>query len=1007
MSDADNSSGAGASERRWLDDGQGGGVLSGEAGVALDRLAALAARLLHLPAALVTAVDDERQVLVSCVGLPEPWCSARGVPLSSACWRQVATSGRPLVVDDVREHRGFEDDPVVAELGAVACAAVPLTTTSGEVIGAFGVVDDRQRRWTSGDVAVLTDLAASAATEIALLEDIAERKRAEAGLRESEERFRLLVEGTTDYAIFMLDPEGRVASWNAGAEAIKGYREEEILGRHFSVFYPPEAHAIDHPQRELEIAEQTGRYTEEGWRLRQDGSRFWASVVITAIHDDHGRLRGFSKVTRDMTERKRAEDALRRQADLLDLAPNAVVVRDAASECLSHWSPGAQEMYGWRAEDALGQLPHELLRTEFPQSPGAVRDALEQTGRWEGELRHVARDGREVIVLSRQAVQRDADGRPRAILEVNTEITGHKRAERRLRDSEERFRSAFEHAPIGIALAQAHEPWRLVQANPALASVLGHPAEELVGAAALTLVEPGDVEEVREALGRLLAGEVERVTLEPRLVHAAGHAVWANLNASLARRGDGACGHVVLQVQDVSERKRYEGQLQHLADHDSLTGLFNRRRFEEELGRALALADRHDEPAALLAIDLDDFKAVNDAHGHAAGDELLVRVAGVLRERLRETDVIGRLGGDEFAVILPRSDERQAAGVAEALIGALAAACVGGEDERVRATASIGVSPIVPGAGATPDDLLVEADLAMYAAKEAGRNRVALADAAADRQHKLRARMRWAQRIQHALDTDAFVLLSQPILDLRHDVIDRHELLLRLPDDDGDLIPPGVFLPVAEHSGQVRDIDRWVVSRALEILHGLQCAGRADALEVNLSGATLGDARTMDAIFREVASADIDHSRLTIEVTETAAIVNIEQARRFAKRLATLGCQFALDDFGAGFGSFYYLKHLPFDCLKIDGDFIRELTTNPRDQLTVKAIVDIARGSGTKTIAEFVEDEETLRLLRELGIDYAQGYHVGRPQPLDRSSRFMRGALPTPQPSTLSPPRTD
>ncbi len=303
---------------------------------------------------------------------------------------------------------------------------------------------------------------------------------------------------------------------------------------------------------------------------------------------------------------------------------------------------------------------------------------------------------------------------------------------------------------------------------------------------------------------------------------------------------------------------------------------------------------------------------------------------------------------------------------------------------------SIGVSPVVPGAGLTANDLLVEADLAMYAAKESGRNRVALADAAGDRQHELRARMRWAQRIQEALGGDGFEFMIQPIACLATGEVRRHELLLRMRGEEGELIPPGVFLQTAERSGLIGDIDRWVVARALRLLEAWHAQGRTDVLEVNLSGATLGDARTMDAIVREVAAAQVDHSRLVLEVTETAAITNVERARTFAGRLAALGCQFALDDFGTGFGSFYYLKHLPFDCLKIDGDFIRSLPTSPRDQLTVKAIVDIARGLGKLTIAEFVEDEATLALLRELGVDHAQGYHVGRPVPLGRFSRAGR-----------------
>jgi diguanylate cyclase (GGDEF)-like protein len=420
-----------------------------------------------------------------------------------------------------------------------------------------------------------------------------------------------------------------------------------------------------------------------------------------------------------------------------------------------------------------------------------------------------------------------------------------------------------------------------------------------------------------------------------------------------------------------------EALLRRLADHDALTGLLTRERLQEELSRVLAQSGRYGEPGVVGVIDLDNFKYVNDAHGHGIGDHLLAQAATILRGRLRETDALGRLGSDEFAFVLPRTDLDGAAEVAAGLLRALRdeAALAGGES--LRLTASVGLAPfdgVEGGACASASDLLAEADLAMYAAKEAGRDRVETASPNQRSLERVRASLSWAGRIHHALEHDGFVLHAQPILNLASGEVDRHELLVRMKGDPGcDVIAPGEFLSTAERFGQMPALDRWVIGRALELL-----AAAPDAtLEVNLSAASVTDAETIAFISRAVAAAPIDPSRLIFEITETAAIADIVRAGVLAERLRGLGCRFALDDFGAGFGSLYYLKHLPFDVVKIDGEFIKDLPDSPEDRLTVQAIAQMSRGLGKTTIAEFVQDAETVALLRELGVDFAQGRHVG------------------------------
>lgn len=435
----------------------------------------------------------------------------------------------------------------------------------------------------------------------------------------------------------------------------------------------------------------------------------------------------------------------------------------------------------------------------------------------------------------------------------------------------------------------------------------------------------------------------------------------------------------VWSFRDVSERERAQEQLRRLADRDALTGLFNRRRFEQEISRQVTQAERYGTPGAVLLLDFDDFKYVNDSLGHRAGDSLIKSVAEVLRDRVRDSDVLARIGGDEFAVLLPHAHAEQAKLAAEGLLEALRRhrAVFGGQ--RVRVTASIGVAPVAHPQVQTGEELLVEADAAMYDAKEAGRDRVVVYSPIG-RPGPGRAGL--PDRIRSAIEDHRLTLYAQPILDLQSDEISQYELLLRMVDEKGEVLPPRAFLATAERFGLIQEMDEWVARSAIRLIEKHRKAGRELRLEVNLSGRTMGSSGLPKAVAEELAQTSIDPSNLIFEVTETAAIASMDEAREFASLLTDLGCRVALDDFGAGFSSFYYLKYLPLDFLKIDGDFITNLGRNQTDQAVVKAIVELSRNLDKRTIAEFVGDDETVRLLREYGVDFAQGYHIGHPQPV-------------------------
>jgi diguanylate cyclase (GGDEF)-like protein/PAS domain S-box-containing protein len=550
-------------------------------------------------------------------------------------------------------------------------------------------------------------------------------------------------------------------------------------------------------------------------------------------------------------------------------------------------------------------------------------------------------------------------------------------------DVEAYLRSAFEDAPIGIALIgiDPEIEGRFLQVNRALCELTGYSSEKLRMTDIRALLHPNDLSTDVAAMIRLIRGEIDGFQLEQRLLHAERHAVWVTLSASLVRDTTGKPLYCIRQLQDIEERKRYEGELGYLVEHDPLTGLLNRRGFVRELAHQMAYARRYGNGGAVLFLDLDDFKYVNDTLGHSTGDEVISDLARLVGKRLRETDIFARLGGDEFAVLLPDAAVGEAETVSASLLEAVREGCGVSLGEGRRVTMSIGITSFQePGKDLTPDDILVDADVAMYSAKESGKDRVAVASTAT--KERMRSRVTWAERVRRAVKDGLFELYCQPIVNLASERITQWELLLRLPGDEGEMILPAQFLYTAERSGLILDIDRWVLSEAIRLIAELADAGSEVRLEVNLSGRSVGDTELLNLIERELKEQAIDPANLVLEVTETAAIANMDRARGFATRLRALGCGFALDDFGAGFGSFYYLKHIPFDYVKIDGEFIHNLPASSTDQLILDSIVQMSKGLGKHTIAEFVGDRETVEVLKAHGVDYAQGYHLGRPRPV-------------------------
>jgi len=430
---------------------------------------------------------------------------------------------------------------------------------------------------------------------------------------------------------------------------------------------------------------------------------------------------------------------------------------------------------------------------------------------------------------------------------------------------------------------------------------------------------------------------------------------------------------------ELAERKVMEARLQYLVAHDDLTGLSNRRRLEQALDNAINESQTQKHCCALFYIDLDQFKVVNDLEGHVIGDRLLVSIANRLRREIGTQDLLARISSDEYAILIEQIEEKAALEKAQSLRKLLDDFLYRVDDREYHIGASIGVSIIRPDEPITTSEVLARADQACYVAKTHGRNMVHMYSQEDTEMHTLRSAVYWVPLIRDALANHKFRLFFQPVLDLSSNEVTHYEALIRMVGENGALVTPDNFIPVAERMGLIHDIDLWVVGHAIDVLKNLPEDKSHISLNINLSSYAFQDPELLPLVRDKLASTAVAAERLTFEITETAAVANFAQTREMVRQLRALGCRFALDDFGAGFNSFNYVKQFPVDYLKIDGTFITNLVNDPIDQTLVKSMVEIARTLQKQIIAEFVESKEILALLRQYGVDYAQGYYIGVP----------------------------
>jgi len=480
------------------------------------------------------------------------------------------------------------------------------------------------------------------------------------------------------------------------------------------------------------------------------------------------------------------------------------------------------------------------------------------------------------------------------------------------------------------------------------------------------------------------------------------------LQVPLARLAQGDINVHVVRAKDVEiaaisdalnatvrALKERDETLRTMAESDPLTGLVNRSYFMRELEKEVECAVHDKVDSAVYFIDLDQFKYINDTLGHAAGDKLLVRVAELLKSRVRSGDVVSRFGGDEFTVLARSVAPAGAVELAQAFNQIMRDMRLVEGDKTFSVNCSIGIAMI--GAGQhTAAEVLSHADMACFAAKSHGRNRYQMYEESGESKRTMALDIGWFQHIKGVIEQDRFRLMYQPILNVADPAKECYEVLLRMPGPDGDLVLPSIFLPVAQRFGLMVEIDRWVIQRALHALADFRAGGRDITFTINLSGQSLEDMSLLSLVKDQLARHQLPAECVIFEITEQSAVRYMDKAQRLIQGLVDLGCRFALDDFGTGFSSFGYLKDLPVDFIKIDGSFVRNMARNAIDETMVMSIIQIARSLGKQTIAEFVQDEKTITLLRQSGVDFLQGYYVGVPsERLPVNLRVVAGAKKT------------
>ncbi|QDL91743.1 EAL domain-containing protein [Paroceanicella profunda] len=844
-----------------------------------------------------------------------------------------------------------------------------------------------------------------------LREDLLAKK---AGIRRSDEIFRRAMQ---DSAIGMaiVGPDGRFLRINDALERMLGYTPEVLSALTFEdITHPDDLSHDKELLREL-VSGKRETYRYEKRYRHADGRYVWGQLAVSLVRrESDGGVDYFISQIVSTDDRKRAEAELTAAHERLDLAVSAANVGIWEYDIetgVTTWDARMHALYGTRP----GAFPLQRgtwAGLAHPDDAPLARSQLQQAIESRGRLDMTVRMRRPGMAESWRTMRTQGhfvpgnDG-PDRMLGTHWDITEDVLLTEALYQEKERLRITL--TSIGDAVVSTDAEGNVLFLNPVAARLLGYRLEEVEGrplSEIFHLVEEDTLDPVASPVEACLrTGMPQTLPENTLLVSRSGNHVPITDSAAPVRTADGTVVGAVLVFQDTTNTRALQRELAYRARRDPLTGLLNRFSFEETLEATHAQMQRDRRPFALCYIDLDRFKIVNDTAGHQAGDRLLRDVARLMATTLRAQDRLARIGGDEFAVILPDCTRATVESVCRRILEAVRDFRFAWEGESYAVSASIGIAMITDPA-MTPQEIVQQADVACYAAKSSGRDRLSLYDEATGDAGRRHREIQVASGIREAIEQDRLVLYAQDIVPLQPGAAPgaRHiEVLVRLRDREGHIHLPAAFIPAAERYDLMGNVDRWVISRVLE-RHGREIGALPGGwVAINLSANSLNDPTLGDFLRDALAQSGMPPERLCLEITETALISNLTEAKGFVEAMRGLGVRLALDDFGTGLSSFSYLRQFPVDYVKIDGAFVSNIATSKLDRRVVESINDISHAIGAQTIAEFVGSQEVTALLADIGVDFGQGHHIGHPRPI---SDCLQTPAHWPQHPALGPAET-
>ncbi|MDT0595801.1 PAS domain-containing protein [Glaciecola petra] len=863
------------------------------------------------------------------------------------------------------------------------------TTWHGEICNR---AKDGSLYWVDSVITPLVDTNGEINRYVSIRSDISEKKKQQLELRKSQ----TLLDRTGKLAGvggWEVDLKDQTVYWSDETRKIHGVDDtyqptlEEAIN-----FYAPEARPI------IAKAVENAVITGDNWDfelpfIQKDGTHIWVRAAGSVVHENGEAIKligAFQNVTERVLQNREIDVARARFELATDSGKIGVWEFDISTGSLK-WDKWMYRLYGLesRAQNESYEFWTSFLHPDDKQKTETlVADAIENIAQYDTEFRIVWNDNSIHHIRATARVTRDEHGRPLKMIGANWDVTDLTEITQKLSLQRELLEVTLE--SIGDAVITTDAQGNTTWLNPIAQQLTGWSNKDAIGR------DLGHIFHIVNEDTRLRTeNPVETCLEQGRIVGLANHTILISRDgkeygiedsAAPIRSASGEILGAVLVFHDVTEQRRLSNEISYQATHDSLTGLVNRLEFETRLRRLLQKPKSDNTSHALLYIDLDQFKIINDTCGHSVGDKALQQISDLLKQIIRDRDTVARLGGDEFGVILEHCSVKQAIRVSEAICQQMDEFRFIHDNRRFRIGTSIGLVSIDE-RWTTTSSILQAADKSCYAAKEAGRNRVHIWSESDLAMRTRQGEMQWTTRIENALDENRFILYAQRLTNLDSDSEGIHaEILVRLQGEDGSTILPGAFFPAAERFHLASRIDRWVLKNAIKWLdeRPTELFQRIDLLCINLSGQSVGDRafhKYAYEIFNGLSAQTC--TKICLEITETAAITNLTDASLFVEQVSNLGVRVALDDFGAGASSFDYLKKLPVDILKIDGHFIQDLIDDPLDEAAVRCFVEVANIMNLKTVAEFVDSPEILNRVKQLGIDYAQGFLSHKPEPVD------------------------